>query len=438
MTHLPVNLIPIPTQVIKLLRVSNFEAETKVAHPRPMPPPEVGEIMTNTGESRDIELLAKSRAALALELENQQTPAADQPPPEDRQDEEPAGGSSSGGRVGLVIAAGVGALALGAGGLVLLGGGSGDEDGDSAQSSTEVADETESSIGVDASADAEDAADTEEPADIPADELPSTDSDESSDQQDTDADQQDTDADQAEEADTAEAADPAESDDAGDQAAPDVPFEVAGVDALGRPIPALPETLVPTTPDAAARPGYPDDPVNAPDSGPYTVIDQGVFYLRGNLASENLRQLLITRVLKLMPAEAVVIEYGLAENDPWYLGGPIPTFLNDNILFETGSNTIKPEFMPIAAIGTNFLTLDPNNRIRIIGHTDDAGDAEENLELSRLRAEAVADIYFSLGASREQIIVEAKGEAEPIADNSTEAGRQANRRVQFEVFSINN
>lgn len=217
------------------------------------------------------------------------------------------------------------------------------------------------------------------------------------------------------------------------QTVPELPFKVGGFDAADRPIPELPEILIPNTPNANSRAGYPDDPVNVPTTGPYMVIEGGIFYLRGRVSSENVRQHLIADAMELIPAEGLVIEYIIDNNDPWYDGDGIPAFLNDRVLFRSGSNTVSEEFTPIAVIGTSYLATDPNNKIRIIGHTDDVGDADSNLALSRLRAEAVAELFAELGAPGEQIIVEAKGETEPIADNTTEAGRKANRRVDFSI-----
>lgn len=69
------------------------------------------------------------------------------------------------------------------------------------------------------------------------------------------------------------------------------------------------------------------------------------------------------------------------------------------------------------------------DRIEIIGYTDSQGSAEYNRELSRRRAEAVADYLANLGIDRDLMSVSGRGEADPVASNATEEGRARNRRV---------
>jgi len=73
--------------------------------------------------------------------------------------------------------------------------------------------------------------------------------------------------------------------------------------------------------------------------------------------------------------------------------------------------------------------------MNVIGHTDSTGPEAYNQKLSERRAQAVAE-YFASEAQvpRETMRVSGKGEIEPIADNSTEAGRDQNRRVVIEII----
>lgn len=212
-------------------------------------------------------------------------------------------------------------------------------------------------------------------------------------------------------------------------------FESESVDDQGRPLPILPAEPIPNTPDATTVPGYPTDPENVPDVGPYTVIKGGRFYLRGSFSSENLRQELITRNLVLIPQEALVIEYTLDPDDPWYFGDGLPVFLEDKLLFDVQSSEINPQFDGLFLIGANLMMVDPDSTITVIGHTDSQGDEQFNLELSQDRVDSVKTRFIELGAMPEQVITIAKGESEPLADNSTEEGRAANRRVEFIIGS---
>jgi OOP family OmpA-OmpF porin len=68
-----------------------------------------------------------------------------------------------------------------------------------------------------------------------------------------------------------------------------------------------------------------------------------------------------------------------------------------------------------------------------VGHADSRGSADINQELSVRRAEAVKAYLLNKGLSQQQVKTEGKGSSMPVADNSTEAGRAKNRRVEIEV-----
>lgn len=212
-------------------------------------------------------------------------------------------------------------------------------------------------------------------------------------------------------------------------------FVSDGVDDQGRPLPALPDVLIPNTEDAADLPFYAEEPVGAPAEGPYTVIKGGFFFLRGSLPSENMRQELITRNLVILPPEQVVVEFTVDPNNTWYFGEPIPVFLLDKLLFDVGSTEINPDFLPLFQIGANLTMVDERVTITVIGHADSQGDERSNLELSQARVDAVKAAYVELGANPDQIIAIGKGETEPLADNSTPEGRTLNRRVEFIIES---
>jgi OOP family OmpA-OmpF porin len=69
--------------------------------------------------------------------------------------------------------------------------------------------------------------------------------------------------------------------------------------------------------------------------------------------------------------------------------------------------------------------------VEIAGHADSQGSPERNLELSRRRAQAVLDYFVSRGEDPERFVAVGYGDTRPIADNSTEEGRQKNRRIEF-------
>ena len=109
------------------------------------------------------------------------------------------------------------------------------------------------------------------------------------------------------------------------------------------------------------------------------------------------------------------------------------TVLN-NIFFDTDKYEIKeisePELNKIA----KFLEENPEINISINGHTDNQGAAAYNKELSTKRAKAVYDYLLDSGISEERLKYQGFGQSKPIATNDTEAGRQKNRRIAFEIL----
>ena len=74
-----------------------------------------------------------------------------------------------------------------------------------------------------------------------------------------------------------------------------------------------------------------------------------------------------------------------------------------------------------------------DREIRVVGYTDSVGAADYNMQLSRERAEAVANYLASQGVARDKLTVEGRGESDPIASNDTASGRAQNRRVEITV-----
>ena len=70
-------------------------------------------------------------------------------------------------------------------------------------------------------------------------------------------------------------------------------------------------------------------------------------------------------------------------------------------------------------------------KVELAGHTDSVGNDQYNQGLSERRAQAVADYLIGHGANAGNISVKGYGESDPVADNGTEAGRAANRRVEL-------
>jgi len=105
-----------------------------------------------------------------------------------------------------------------------------------------------------------------------------------------------------------------------------------------------------------------------------------------------------------------------------------------DVLFTTGRATLQPSAQRSVQRLAQVLQQYPERRVLVEGFTDSQGSEQMNLELSQRRAEAFRQALLAAGVASERIDVRAHGEANPVADNNTAAGRQQNRRVEV-LFS---
>ena len=106
----------------------------------------------------------------------------------------------------------------------------------------------------------------------------------------------------------------------------------------------------------------------------------------------------------------------------------------DNLQFETAKAVILQESYESLGALADLLIKKPEWKLRISGHTDSQGGAQNNMILSKKRSEAVRDFLESRGVAPERCVVTWFGETMPIASNDTEEGRQKNRRVEMEII----
>ena len=102
-----------------------------------------------------------------------------------------------------------------------------------------------------------------------------------------------------------------------------------------------------------------------------------------------------------------------------------------DISFDTGRADVKPELRAVLDSFANGLKDDATTRVRIIGHTDSTGSDAINDPLSLSRARAVGTYLADRGIEPGRIETEGRGSHQPIADNSSDAGRAKNRRVEI-------
>jgi OOP family OmpA-OmpF porin len=99
--------------------------------------------------------------------------------------------------------------------------------------------------------------------------------------------------------------------------------------------------------------------------------------------------------------------------------------------FKQSSTEIRPASYPLLDRITEFAYDCRDPSIVITGHSDAAGSETRNLQVSRARAQAVADYLVRAGIATERLIVEGLGSVDPVADNATAHGRELNRRIEF-------
>lgn len=107
-----------------------------------------------------------------------------------------------------------------------------------------------------------------------------------------------------------------------------------------------------------------------------------------------------------------------------------------NILFETGKAVLLPASNMTLERLAQWMNKNTGAIIEISGHTDNTGDTKSNLTLSSSRAKAIADYLFSKGIMNERVKFKGYGSSRPIADNTSEEGRQLNRRVEITVLNL--
>jgi outer membrane protein OmpA-like peptidoglycan-associated protein len=106
-----------------------------------------------------------------------------------------------------------------------------------------------------------------------------------------------------------------------------------------------------------------------------------------------------------------------------------------NIYYTTNSADLKPESEIVIEEFAEFLKANPSIVVEIQGHTDNVGNANDNLALSNNRAYTVKEMLEAKGIEGARIKAQGFGSSRPVADNGTEAGRAKNRRTEFVVLS---
>lgn len=126
-------------------------------------------------------------------------------------------------------------------------------------------------------------------------------------------------------------------------------------------------------------------------------------------------------------------EFGVMEIQIFY---DLPEMMTlSNLHFQTGKSLIQPESFATLDKLAEYMKRKPQMNIRIEGHTDNQGSDASNIVLSEQRAESVQKYLISKGVAATRISSEGKGASQPIADNTSAAGRAKNRRTEIHIIA---
>jgi outer membrane protein OmpA-like peptidoglycan-associated protein len=117
-------------------------------------------------------------------------------------------------------------------------------------------------------------------------------------------------------------------------------------------------------------------------------------------------------------------------------GDHITLNMPGNITFATNSADLNSSFFEVLGSVTKVLKEFDQTVVEVAGHTDSRGTDAYNQALSERRAQTVTDFFTARNIPTQRFITIGLGESMPIADNSTAAGQQLNRRVEITMVPI--
>ena len=117
-------------------------------------------------------------------------------------------------------------------------------------------------------------------------------------------------------------------------------------------------------------------------------------------------------------------------------GDNITLNMPGNVTFATDSSDLSPAFFDVLNSVGKVLGEYEKTVVEVAGHTDSTGSDAYNQSLSERRASSVSTYLQGQGVMAQRIITVGMGESRPVADNSSVAGRQANRRVEITMVPV--
>ena len=113
---------------------------------------------------------------------------------------------------------------------------------------------------------------------------------------------------------------------------------------------------------------------------------------------------------------------------------PARSYRLDNVYFDFGKFTLRSESFTELDELVSYMKWKENEKIEIAGYTDNVGNDADNLKLSQQRADAIRQYLIKKGIQPARVIAKGYGASQPVADNSTDEGRQRNRRTEVKIL----
>lgn len=186
-----------------------------------------------------------------------------------------------------------------------------------------------------------------------------------------------------------------------------------------------------------------EDPVEAPpalalSSEPTQrlVVSGGSIYLEGSVPDESISRFFEEAAQNALGAERVINNFEISDKAVFDPSQPVLLSVAETVLFTTGQARVNEEYAPLIDLAVELMNSQPKTILRIVGHTDDRGPDDVNLQLSIDRAKAVAAEIERRGVEGSRLTVDGRGESEPISSNESQEGRSANRRVEFLISGL--
>lgn len=190
-------------------------------------------------------------------------------------------------------------------------------------------------------------------------------------------------------------------------------------------------TTTTTTAPESTRAPTSDEQVANTAQGRIVVLDPNTITIVGGLPTDESADEVLDLATAIFPGYTIddqqVVHESFADSDT------VTLRLSAADLFGYNSDGLNSTYLPVIDQLAASLIADDSWSVEVSGHTDDTGPSDGNQRLSEGRAASAAQRLVAQGVPSAQVTSVGRGEDQPIEPNGTEAGRLANRRVEFEL-----